>query len=310
MKEAKEAVKPLSRAELRAALVPRLDDDHKGVFGHVLVVAGSRGMSGAALLSTRAALRSGAGLVTLALPAGLQAALCGHAPEALTLGLPENSSGAARPEGAGRLKQAHKERRYTALVIGPGLGTHPDTARFVLHALSSLDVPAVVDADALNTLAEQEPGGVRQLLRARRQPCVFTPHPGEMARCLRSSAKEINADRLGAARGLAREWGGVAVLKGRGTVIASSERAALNGTGGPGLAKGGTGDVLAGLLGGLWAQLLASRRVEGDAAFLAAALAAHVHGSAGELAEKALGGRAMTAQNVIEQLGPAFDALA
>lgn len=308
-KETEAPLKPLSRAELRAALAPRREDDHKGVFGHVLVVAGSRGMAGAAVLCARSALRSGAGLVTLALPSGLQAAVSAQAPEALTIGLPENSSGSLRPEGVGRLKLSHKERRYTTLVIGPGLTRHTDTAKLVLHALSSLDIPAVVDADALNILSEQELSGVRELLRARGKPCVFTPHPGEMGRCLHSSAAEVNADRLGAARRLAQEWGGVALLKGRQTVIASRERAAVNATGGPGLAKGGTGDVLAGLVGGLWAQALASGRVAGDAAFLSAALGAHLHGLAGELAAARLSEQAMTAQDVIGQLSAAFKRL-
>lgn len=309
MKEPRETLKPVPRAELRASVVPRQDDDHKGVFGHVLVVAGSRGMTGAALLCARAALRSGAGLVTLALPAGLQAAVAGHVPEALTIGLPENASGSPRPEAAGRLKLAHKERRYTTLVLGPGLTRHPDTARLVLLLLSGLPLPAVVDADALNVLSEQDQAGVRQLMRERRSACIFTPHPGEMARCLRERTSEVEADRPGAARRLAREWSGVAVLKGRGTVIASEQRLAVNLTGGPGLAKGGTGDVLAGLIGGLWAQMLASGRVGGETAYRAAALGAHLHGLAGELAAEARTPWAMTAQDVVEHLPAAFRAL-
>ncbi len=296
----------LSRAELRAALVARKPQDHKGHFGHVLVVAGSRGMAGAAILSTRAALRSGAGLVTLAVPSGLQDAVAGRVPEALTIGLPENAAGCLRPEGVKALKQAHKERQYAALAVGPGLSRHSDTARFVIHVLSSLAVPAVVDADALNVLSAQDGAGVRQMLRSRGAPCVFTPHPGEMARCLGSSTAQVQRDRLASARRLAREWGGIALLKGHDTIIAGLDREALNGTGGSGLSKGGTGDVLTGLIAGLWAQLVASGQAPADCAFGAAALGAHLHGAAGDLAQRARTAWAMTAQDVIENLAGAF----
>lgn len=299
-------MKELSRSELRAALVERGPEDHKGVFGHVLVVAGSRGMGGAAILCARAALRSGAGLVTLAVPAGLQNAVFPQVPEALTLGLPENASGALRPEAVGRLKAAHKERGYTALAIGPGLSQSPDTARLVLHALSSLPLPAVVDADALNALAAQEISGVRELLRKRRHGCLFTPHAGEIARCLGFVTKDILKDRRAAVEMLARQWGGVALLKGQRTLISSGSRTVLNPTGGPGLAKGGSGDVLTGLIAGLWAQGLASGRAEGDLAFWAAALGAWLHGTAGDLAQKARGPWGMTAQDVVDRLPEAF----
>lgn len=302
-------MKALTRGELGEALVRRRPDDHKGVFGHVLIAAGSRGMAGAAILCARAALRSGAGLATLAVPAGLQASVAAAVPEAMTLGLPENSSGTFRPEAAGRLKAAQKERGFTALALGPGLSRHADTARFVILALSALPLPAVVDADALNILAAQEARGVRELLRGRGAGAVFTPHPGEMARCLGVRGPEVAADREGCAEKLARDWGGVAVLKGHKSVISDGNRAVFNPAGGPGLAKGGAGDVLTGLIAGLWAQMLASGRVGGDTAFKAAALGCFLHGTAGELAEKALTPWAMTAQDVIDRLPEAFQSL-
>lgn len=299
-------MRPLSRAELRAALTDRRPDDHKGTYGHALIVAGSRNMAGAAILATRAALRSGAGLVTLAVPATLQPRIAGFVPEALTLGLPENAHGSLRPEAAGRLKAAHKERRFDAMALGCGISRHPDTAKLVVALLDALAVPAVVDADALNLLSEQDPAAVGQLLRARAQPCVVTPHPGEAGRCLRETPSEVNADREGAARRLAREWGCVVALKGRRTVIATADKAVFNATGGPGLAKGGTGDALTGLLAGLWAQRRASARGAGEEAFTVAALGAHLHGLAGDLAEKDLGPFGMTAQDVIDRLPLAF----
>ena len=302
--------KTLSRAELRSFLVDRKPDDHKGVFGHVLVVGGSRGMLGAPVMAARAALRSGAGLVTVALPASLQPFAAALAPEALTLALPETSAGALRADAVSRLKKAHAERKFTTLALGPGLSRLPDADKVVVGALSSLPVPAVIDADALNALAAQDGSAVRELLRKRGAPSVFTPHPGEMGRCLGIPTREVNADREGCAQRLSREWGGVALLKGHRTVVSSGARTVLNATGGPGLAKGGSGDVLTGVIASLWAQLLASGRASGDAAFNAAALGAHTHGLAGAAAEKAKTAWSMLAGDVIEHLPDAFRHLA
>lgn len=302
-------IKALNKAELREGLVERNPDDHKGVYGHVLIVGGSRGMSGAAILAARAALRSGTGLVTVAVPSGVAPIVAGAVPSAMTLALPENPSGAFRPDGVERLKIYAKDRRVTALAIGPGLSTHADAARFVLHALSGVAVPAVVDADALNVLAAQEPDGVAQMLKARKHPCIFTPHPTEMARILKSPKSEVEAQRVKSVERLARDWGGVALLKGHRTLISSGLRTAINATGGPALAKGGTGDVLTGLLVGLWAQALASGRVDGDLAFKCAALAAWLHGTAGDFAERELTAWGATSGDLVEYLPKAFKAL-
>ena len=298
-------MKPLSKTQLRRAVVSRRPEDHKGAFGHVLLVAGSRRMAGAAILAARAALRSGAGLVTAAVPEGIQGVVAGQVPEALTIGLPENPSGSLNSDGVGRLKTLHRETAFSVLAIGPGLSTHSETAKFVVLALSSLDLPAVVDADALNVLSALKLAGV-----CRAQPCVFTPHPGEMARCLGIPVKEVQNDREAAAKKLARAWNGTVLLKGHGTIIADVSRLTVNSTGGTGLAKGGTGDVLTGLLAGLWGQALAfDSRPDGERTFLVAALAAWLHGRAGDLAEKALTPYAMTAQDVITHLPAAFEEL-
>ncbi|MDO8756815.1 MAG: NAD(P)H-hydrate dehydratase [Elusimicrobiota bacterium] len=303
------SVKALRKAELREGLVAREPDDHKGVFGHVLIVAGSRGMAGAAILAARGALRSGAGLVTVAVPAGVAGVVAGAVASAMTLALPENSSGAFRPEGVDRLKEYAKERRVMTMAIGPGMTTHADAARFVLLALSGVPAAAVVDADALNNLAQQEVDGVVQMLRARKQPCVFTPHPAEAARLLGMKKTEVEAQRLKCVEKLARSLGGVALLKGRKTLISSGARTVGNATGGPGLAKAGTGDVLTGLIAGLWAQMLASGRVAGDLPFRAATLGAWLHGAAGDAAEKELTAWAMTSTDLSEYLPHAFKAL-
>lgn len=303
------SAKPLGKAELREGLVAREPGDHKGVFGHVLVVGGSRGMAGAAILAARGALRSGAGLVTVAVPAGIVGTVAAAVPSAMTLALPENSSGAFRAEGVDRLKEYAKERRATTMAIGPGMTTQADAARFVLLALSGVPAAAVVDADALNTLAQQDSDGVEQMLRARKQPCVYTPHPAEAGRLLGMKRSEVIAQREKCAEKLARGLGGVVLLKGRKTLISSGARTAANPTGGPGLAKGGTGDVLTGLIAGLWAQMLASGRASGDLPFKAAALGAWLHGAAGDAAEKDLTPWAVTSGDLVDYLPHAFKAL-
>ncbi len=302
-------LKPLTRAELREGLVERRDDDHKGVFGHALIIGGSRGMAGAAVLAARAALRSGAGLVTVAVPQGVASVTAAAVPAALTLALPEDSSGAFRPEGVEKLKAYASERRVTACALGPGISTRPDAARFVLLALSGLPLPAVVDADALNVLSAQEPEGVSQMLKTRPHPCVFTPHPAEIARALKCPKPEDEAARVRAVERLAREWGGVALLKGRRTLVSSGLRTVVNPTGGPGLAKGGSGDVLTGLIAGLWSQALASGRVTGDLAFRSAALGAWLHGAAGDLAEEELTAWSASSCDLPDYLPKAFRAL-
>jgi len=165
----------------------------------------------------------------------------------------------------------------------------------------------VVDADALNILAGAP--GASRLLKARRHPCVFTPHPAEMSRALKTGKPESEAQRVRCVERLARDWGGVALLKGRRTLISSGARTAVNPTGGPALAKGGSGDVLTGLIVGLWAQALASGRVAGDLAFKCAALGAWLHGTAGELAGKELTPWAATSGDLIDLLPRAFKLL-
>jgi NAD(P)H-hydrate epimerase len=161
----------------------------------------------------------------------------------------------------------------------------------------------------LNVLAAQEPDAVAQMFKERPYPCVFTPHPAEMGRLLKCDKPEDEPARVKAVERLARDWGGVALLKGRRTLIASGKRTVVNPTGGPALAKGGSGDVLTGLVAGLWAQALASGRVSGDLAFRSAALGAWLHGEAGDLAEEELTAWAATASDLPEFLPKAFRAL-
>lgn len=303
-------MKTFSLASLRQWLPARPRDGHKGTFGHVLVVAGSRGMTGAAVLAARGALRSGAGLVTVAVPTSQQHVVAGHLVEGMTLGLPESTSGFVRADAVGALLAAHEKRSFTALAVGPGLGSGPETGRAVLGMLSSLKIPAVLDADALNLLALHPRGEVKTLVAGRGAPVVFTPHPGEMARLLRRKADAVNADRPAAARDLTEELGGVCLLKGRRTVIAGGGRLWVNPTGNAGLAKGGTGDALTGLVAGLWAQRVAAHPDGVDTGFEAACLGAYLHGYAADEAVRKFTDRCLLASDVLDALPAAFRKLA
>ncbi|MFA5138057.1 MAG: NAD(P)H-hydrate dehydratase [Elusimicrobiota bacterium] len=302
-------MKPFSFKDLRRWLPSRPPDAHKGAFGHVLVVAGSRGMTGAAVLAARGALRAGCGLATVALPESQQPIAACQLAEAMTLPLPETSSGALRADAVGRLQASHLNRGYTVLALGPGMGTHAETARAVVGLLGSLGIPAVVDADALNLLALQTRSAVRTLLERRGAPFILTPHPGEIGRLLRMDAATVQRDREAAARLLVHEFGGVCVLKGRHTLITDGDRVWFNPTGNPGLAKGGSGDALTGIIAGLWSQRLLADPKGLDNGFEAAALGAYLHGLAADLAEREKTARAMLASDVIEALPGAFKKL-
>ena len=247
-------------------LPPRPLDGHKGTFGHVLVIAGSAGKTGAACLSAEGAVRGGAGLVTVAIAADLNPVLEEKLTEAMTIPIPSSLDGALGEDAAALLGREASAR--DALVVGPGLGTRPETVRLLERLLPQLALPTVIDADGLNAFA-----GRPETLRTK-APRILTPHPGEMSNLLGCSVGEVQEDRVRAARALSRQTGAVVILKGARSVIAEPNgEVRINLPGGPGLATGGTGDVLAGLLGALLAQ--------GCSAFDAASLGTHLHGLAG-----------------------------
>jgi NAD(P)H-hydrate epimerase len=272
-------------------LPPRRADANKGDFGRALVVAGSRGMSGAAVLCGGAALRGGAGLVRLAVPASLLPLVAPANPCYMTAPLPEDGAGrlaaAARDELLGLLPWA------TAVAVGPGLGRSPDLEGLLEDLVTRAEVPLVLDADALNGLAPRP-----DALRRRRAPTVITPHPGEFARLTGQSIPAVQADRRAQAARFAREHGVVVVLKGAGTVVADGRRVYVNTTGNPGMATGGTGDVLTGLTGALLAQGLET--------FAAAQLAVYLHGRAGDLARDEVGEASLVASDLLASLPRAF----
>jgi NAD(P)H-hydrate epimerase len=256
----------------RARLPARPAGGHKGTFGHVLVVGGSEGKTGAACLASEAALRAGAGLVTAAAPRSLHAIYEEKLTECMTFPVDEGAAGCFGLASVPRL--AAEAGARDVVVLGPGLGREAETARAVERLLAELERPTVVDADGLWPFA-----GRPEALRSAAAR-VLTPHPGELSRLLERPARELERDRVAAARELARRSGAVAVLKGARTVVARPDGAVrINPTGGPGLASGGTGDVLAGAIGALLAQRLEP--------FDAAALGVYLHGLAGEIAGSA-----------------------
>jgi len=286
-------------ADAAARLMPvRSRDAHKGTMGHLLAVAGSRGKSGAAVILARAALRSGVGLVTVATPRGIQPMVAAAQSEIMTEPLAETRTGALGRAAAVTALDLLATR--DALALGPGLGTESGTRAAVIALLGRRAVPAVLDADGLNAFgADRRP---RVGLHAGRHPLVLTPHPGEAARLLGTTVAGVQSDRLQSALRLARESAAVVVLKGRCSVVAHPDgRASFNASGNAGMASGGMGDALTGIVGALLAR--------GLSGFDAARLGTYVHGAAGDLVAARFGEDGLLAGDLIEALPQVWRAL-
>ena len=252
---------------------------HKGDFGHLLIIAGSEGYTGAPVIAAHAAARAGVGLVTLAVPKEIYPIVASTCPPEV---MPRPLTFEQVPPG------------FDAVAIGPGLGQKPEVQKMIWRFLSSSPVPMVVDADALNAVA-MAPAALKKLP----VPVVLTPHPGEMARLVGKSAKEVQTNRWEVAKHFAQEYGVVLALKGAGTVVTDkSGKLWINSTGNPGMARGGMGDALTGIIGALLAQ--------GMPALEAARAGVFVHGLAGDLAAEKHGERAMLTTDLIESLGAAW----
>jgi NAD(P)H-hydrate epimerase len=289
------AAELLTRAGAGRRLPARPAQGHKGSFGHVLVVAGSLGKSGAAALAVQGALRAGAGLVTAACPAGLQPILAVKCTEAMTAPVPDTEEHGFAAAGEEAILALARERDVVAL--GPGIGRAAETCALVRGLVKRLEKPLVLDADGLFALGA-DPGA----LKARRAPTIVTPHPGEAGRLLGIGADAVNRDRPGAARRLAERTGSCVLLKGAASVVATAEgRVRINPTGGPALGTGGTGDVLTGVVAALLAQ--------GLDGFEAAALGAFVHGLAGDRIAEGRGSAGLLAGELADELPPALEAL-
>jgi NAD(P)H-hydrate epimerase len=281
--------------------IPRAAAANKGNFGHVLVVGGTfgtaGGKAGAPAMAALAALRSGAGLVTAAIPSPALAVVSAVAPELMTHPLAASPAGCISDENLSPEQLAALINGKTVLAIGPGLGQSPETAKFTLGLLAATKIPTVIDADALNILAAQ-PSLLSELAKDRK--IVLTPHPGEMARLAGITVAKVQADRLGVARDFSRRYGVTLVLKGARTLIAHPDgRLSINTTGNPGMAKGGSGDLLTGLIAGLLAQHPnePSRAVEA---------AVYLHGLAADLAVRAADQHTLLATDALRYLHSAF----
>lgn len=283
-------------AEFAAFAIPRKAAGNKGDYGHALVVAGSVGKSGAAVLSSWAALRAGAGLVTVATPEPALPIIAAHTPEIMTEPLAATAAGtvSARCLDGTLFETLLKGKR--ALAIGPGLSTNPETQQFVRTVLGNRSVPVILDADGLNAFA----GRASELKHADGMLCV-TPHPGEMARLLGCPVKDVQAHRVEIALQAAADWNAIVILKGSGTVVAAPDGSAfINSSGNPGMGTGGTGDVLTGMLAGLTAQFGTSdwHRL--------LAFGVYLHGLAGDVAYGESGEAPLMASDLVHAIPRAY----
>lgn len=274
-------MKQITRETLSSFLPKRPREANKGSFGRVLVVAGSRTMCGAGFLCAKSALLSGAGLVFWALPRSMQPAFAAALPEVITLPLPETPEGAISREALAPLTDFCAARKPSLAVIGPGMGGSPLLDVF----LPQCPFPVIADADALNFLSRRKDWAAQW---PKDRPSIFTPHPGEMARLLRAEIALDDCARKAQAEALCLLTGGVSVLKGSGTLVCAETDGEAhvwqNTTGGPALAKAGSGDVLSGVIAGLWAQLGSAEGFDAASALKAALCGVYLHGLAGDLA--------------------------
>ena len=267
-------MKQLTATQIAAWLPNRALNAHKGDFGRVLVVAGSRGMCGAGFLCAKSALVAGAGLVAWALPSSMQPAFAAALPEVITCPLAETPEGLLASQE--ELISFCSQFNPSILVFGPGMGASP----LLISLTEQLQIPAVVDADGLNALARLN------LSWPANRPAVFTPHPGEMARLLATGVAGNEQERAEQVRKLADKTGAVAVLKGHRSLVSCGAELFENTTGGPALAKAGSGDVLSGIIAGLWAQLGSANGYNNQTALRAALCGVYLHGLAGDLAAR------------------------
>lgn len=282
----------LEASELFSLLKPRRSDAHKGHYGHVLVIAGSVGKTGAAAMTSESALRIGAGLVTAAIPASLNPIMEVKLTEVMTEPLPETVAQSLSTSAWPRIRHLMEGKKVIA--VGPGISTHPETVALVRQIVAGSTVPLVIDADGVNAVAEAP-----QVLKEAQAPVVLTPHPGEMARLAHCSIAEVQANRLETAQEFARRYGVGVVLKGARTIIADpAGQAFINPTGNPGLASGGTGDVLTGMIAGLASQGLSLTDASRLGVFLHGMIADRVAASIGEMG--------LTAMDLVAGIAPAL----
>jgi NAD(P)H-hydrate epimerase len=288
-------VELIEPGRLRALLPKRKRNAHKGNFGHVFLVAGSRGKTGAALMAAKAALRAGAGLVTIGIPESIDQTFACRVVEEMTLPLPCNNGFFTLDSLGPALK--FLQEKASVLAIGPGLSSEPETASFVRALSVKSTVPVVIDADGINAFQKES-----QALSQIEVPCVITPHPGEMGRLTGMSARQTDENRMQVAVEFAKVFNVYVLLKGAPSVLACpDDKVFINPTGNPGMASAGTGDVLTGIIAGLIAQ--------GIPAVQGAKLGVYLHGLSGDIAAAKKTEVAMTAGDILECLPEAMKQL-
>jgi NAD(P)H-hydrate epimerase len=276
------------------SLIPqRQRYSHKGDYGHVLIIAGSRGKTGAALMAAKACLRSGAGLVTLGVPGSLMDIFQGRVVEEMTLPLPDDGKGMLSAKAVPDILN-FAASKADIIAIGPGIGVSQDTEKIISELILKSPLPLVIDADGINSL-----NNAKKVLKGAKSPVVLTPHPGEMARLLKNSAGDIEKNRVETAISFAKDTGSYLVLKGAPAIVASPEgRAFINTTGNPGMATAGSGDVLTGIISSLLGQGLNPLN--------ASTLGVYLHGRAGDMAAEDKGEHCLIASDIIAFLPDAF----
>ena len=283
----------ITARDISTLIGPRPAESNKGNYGHVLVVGGSLGKAGAAAMAGMAVLRAGAGLSTVATPRSVLGTVAGFHPELMTEPLPETDAGTISTSARDRIEELAKGK--SVLAIGPGISREPQTADLVRDLVARLPLPMVVDADGLNAFESRT-----DALNGKGRTLVITPHPGEMARLAGCSIVDVQKDRLGVARKFAREHELIVVLKGNRTLVVQPEGEAwVNTTGNPGMATGGTGDILTGIVAGMIAQ-------HSKNAFVAVLAAVHLHGLAGDGMRERVGEHSLVATDLLQGLPEAF----
>jgi hydroxyethylthiazole kinase-like uncharacterized protein yjeF len=285
--------------DFAAMIGPRSAESNKGSYGHVLVVGGSVGKAGSVAMAGMAALRAGAGLSTVATAKSALPTVAGFCPELMTEPLPETDAGTIATSAGVRIDELLKS--MTVVAVGPGISRDPHTATLVRSLVVHQKMPMVVDADGLNAFE-----GHTNDLNGKDRLLVITPHPGEMARLVGRSVAEVQKDRLGIARQFAREHELIVVLKGHRTLVVQPDREAwVNTTGNPGMATGGTGDILTGMVAGMLGQ--EKRAQNPQSAMLAVCAAVYLHGLAGDVMRETVGDHSLVATDLLRGLPAAFE---
>lgn len=285
-------MKETDRLLFNKAVFNRPDDSNKGTLGSLLCICGSYGMAGAAIMAGKAALRCGIGLLKIAVPKSIYPVCATNILESVYYPLEETSNGVISSKNTDFLLEMCE--KSSAVVIGCGLSVCDDTKNLVQSVITNCEKPLVIDADALNCICNKP-----EILKNLKAPAIITPHPGEMARLLHSIPKTVNSNRENTAIDFAKKFGVVTVLKGAGTIIASPDgEVYINHTGNSGMATGGSGDVLSGIIGSLLAQ--------GASPINAAAAGVFLHGTIGDLAAEKLGKISMLPTDMIDMIPTAY----